>query len=132
MTLTTARLKLFTSLAWLLPVTCSLAIEWGRTLPDDRDDVPALTVGLVSDVQSSIVKGGAGVSGDDLGIGESGLGIGFSDEYWGWICSMRVEFLLTSLSEQETAQNDLYLKTSDKVDFNGASYQYMRVPAGAP
>lgn len=124
--------SLSTSLVWLLPVTGSFAVEWGRTLPTDRDDVPALTVGPVSDVQASVIKGGVSVPSDDLSIGESGWGLGYSHEYWGWLCSLRFELLLTSLSEQEIAQSDIYLKTSDKVEFNGASYRYMRLPTGTP
>jgi hypothetical protein len=116
----------------LLPLSRGMATEWGRSLPTDRDDVPALTVGLVSDVQNSIEKGGAHVSTEDLAIGASGWGIGFSDEYWGWLVSLRYELLITSLSEKETAHKDLYLKPADKVQFDGQSYNYMRIPKGTP
>lgn len=108
------------------------ATEWGRDLAADRDDVPSFTVGLVSDVRLSVIEGGGSVPDGDLEINESAWAFGFSDEYWGWLCSMRVDLLFASVSEGETAHGDLYLETADAIAFNGMEYDYMWVPEGAP
>ena len=130
----------------LLPLSARAGFEWGGCRVPDHSQNLRLAIGAVTEFEGMVsettrryydVAGRPESQADAESYGTSDFNmdgpygaIGLScDALWGFI-GFRLDTLFLSPSVSTTAKRDYYIEVGDDIEYQGNSYDQMKIPAG--
>lgn len=113
-------------------------VEWGGCELPGRYSNWKFSAGTVLSFEGLTQQVNPGVNdpgtfaGNDFELDDPSWMFGFTYEHSWMFVTFQWDFGVMNPAKETTASRDYFLKAGDSIDFNGQSYDYMRIAAGTP